>query len=264
MKLFCIYALLDPQKDDTIFYIGKGSWLLKKGFNNRYYAHMEFAHNGKKGPLYAKIRKIERCGLEVGFTILSQWEQEIDALAEEKRMIAEIGLENLTNLMDGGVGSSHSEKTKRRLSEINKGKKLSEETKRKMSLAKTGTKLSEETRKKISEKGKGRKLSPETIEKIRHALLGKKYTLRCKPSEETIQKLIKRMKGKPSPMQGKHHSEETKKKMSEFHKLLWQNKTLEERQLSDEVKERMALAQQRRRLTESRDKFLVVLQQIAA
>lgn len=54
--------------------------------------------------------------------------------------------------------------------------------------------LSEETKRKIGEANKGRIISPETRQKLRNARKGK------------------------SPMLGKHHSEETKEKMSKVHK----------------------------------------------
>lgn len=75
-------------------------------------------------------------------------------------------------------GNKHSEETKRKMSEANKGNKYSlgskrsEETKRKMSASKIGNKnsfgcrRSEETKKKISEAMKGNKPSEETRRKI--------------------------------------------------------------------------------------------------
>ena len=78
---------------------------------------------------------------------------------------------------------------------------------------------SEETKRKISESNKGRVVSSETREKIKLANLGKKRT------EETKRKIGLVTKGKKNPkhsewmkkngpMIGKHHSEETKRKMS--------------------------------------------------
>jgi hypothetical protein len=70
-------------------------------------------------------------------------------------------------------GKSHSEETKRKISEARKGKKRSDETKRKMSEAKKGTKRSDETKRKISEAKKGKKRSDETKRKISEAKKGK-------------------------------------------------------------------------------------------
>ena len=73
----------------------------------------------------------------------------------------------------------HSEKAKRKISEKAKGKKASEETKRKMSKSRKGIKFSEEHKLNISKSLKG--------------------------------KLV----GKNHPMHGRHHSKESKQKMSE-------------------------------------------------
>jgi hypothetical protein len=81
---------------------------------------------------------------------------------------------------------------RKRISELEKGKKVSEETKRKMSQSKKGKKLSEETKRKLSEAHKG-----------------KKHT------EEWKEKMSMIMKGTNNHFYGKHHSEETKRKISE-------------------------------------------------
>lgn len=109
------------------------------------------------------------------------------------------------NIANGGNGpEAISEETRKKLSEINKGKHLSEETKKKISENRKGFEghHSEETKRKISEanKGhtawnKGKKMGPH--------------------SEEWKIKVSEANKGKPSWMKGKHMSEETKKKISE-------------------------------------------------
>lgn len=105
--------------------------------------------------------------------------------------------ETFYNLAPGGEGHTapHSAETRKKLSEIrkgktpnNKGKTLSESTKEKMRQAKIGHTVSEETRRKMSEAKRGKKLS-----------------------ETHIQKLSESRKGK-------HRNEETKRKMSEAHK----------------------------------------------
>lgn len=51
-----------------------------------------------------------------------------------------------------------------------------------------------------------------------------------KQSVETIEKRVSKLRGKPSPIKGKHtHSEESKKKISEFQKNKIQNLTEEEK-----------------------------------
>ena len=104
------------------------------------------------------------------------------------------------NLTVGGksglVGFKHIDKSKRRMSEAQKGKKLSEETKRRMSKAKKNRVVSKEVRRKISEGRKGSKLPEKVKRKISVALKG-------------------RFTGKDSPLYGKPISKERRRRMSE-------------------------------------------------
>ena len=102
-------------------------------------------------------------------------------------------------------GKHHSEETKKKISEANKGRKVSEETREKLSKAGKGRKVSEEHKKRISKANKDRKHNEEERKKQSEAQKGRKV------SEETREKLSKAGKGK-------HHSEETKKKISEANK----------------------------------------------
>ncbi|CAB4141321.1 grpIintron_endo, group I intron endonuclease [uncultured Caudovirales phage] len=128
---------------------------------------------------------------------------------------------NMTLGGKGLFGYKHSNQTKKKLSEANKGKPLSEETKRKLSEANKGRTLSEEHKRKVSETLKGRTLSEEHKRNLSKAARGKqkihseesKRKMRDakigKPlSEETKRKLSEAFKGKP-------RSEETKRKISE-------------------------------------------------
>lgn len=118
----------------------------------------------------------------------------------------------LTNRTFGGEGASgykHSEESKRKNSESHKGKKQSEETKEK-----------------ISEKMKGEK----------NPMFGKNpYANKTEEEMEIIRgKMSESHKGKQTgknnPFYGKHHSEESKQKMSESNKgkNSFENKTKEE------------------------------------
>jgi|WetSurSiteA1Bulk_404760.scaffolds.fasta_scaffold11826_2 group I intron endonuclease len=92
----------------------------------------------------------------------------------------------------------HSEETKRKISEINKGRKHSEETKKKMSESHKGKKLSEETIKKLSGKN--------------NPFYGKKHS--DKTRDIISKKLKGKFSGKNNPFYGKKHSDETKLKIS--------------------------------------------------
>ena len=90
-------------------------------------------------------------------------------------------------------GKTHSEETRKKISEGNKNKILTEETKKRMSDAHKGKIRSEEHRRNLSEAHKN-------------------------PSEETRRKRSEAQKGEKNHNYGKTASEESRKKMSEAHK----------------------------------------------
>ena len=112
-----------------------------------------------------------------------------DALKSKKRKPrSEETKKKISDALKGKKRKSFTEEHKRKLSEVRRGKQKSEEHKRKISEAKMGKSLSEEHKRKISESKKGKKLGPQ--------------------SEEHKRKLGESRKGKT-------RSEETKRKMSE-------------------------------------------------
>ena len=111
------------------------------------------------------------------------------------------------NIADGGGGcGSHSEETKKKISEGNKGKKVSEETKKKMSESHKGVQVwnkgiprTDETKRKISEANKGKKLSEEAKKKMSESRKGRTSWNKGKKleplSEEHKMKISEAMKG---------------------------------------------------------------------
>lgn len=173
---FYTYAYL--RQDRTPYYIGKGQ-------GNRVY----YKCKGVKPPK-DKSRII----------FLKQNLTEEEAFKHEKYMVfvfgrKDLGTGILHNRTDGGDGTSGimiSEETRRKMSEVQKGKlrsekdrrkiseklkgrTLSEEHRRKMSVAHTGKSFSEEHKRKMSEVQKGRTFSEEHRKKISEAKKGKRW-----------------------------------------------------------------------------------------
>ena len=193
---FYTYAYL--REDKTPYYIGKGT-------GDRIYST-----NRRNNPPKDKSRII----------FLKQNLTEEEAFRHEIYMIAVFGrkdlgtgiLRNKTYGGDGASGAIKSEKTRRKMSEANKGKNnpnygksLSEETRRKMSEAQKGKIRSEEHKRKNSEAHKGKTHSEETKKKLSEANIGKTLSEEHKRKMSEVQK-------------GKIRSEEHKRKMSDVRK----------------------------------------------
>lgn len=135
------------------------------------------------------------------------------------------------------LGKHHGEETRRKMREAwtperrwaqndrQRGKARSAETRAKISAALTGERnpnygkpRSEETRRKISEARMGQRLSEETRLKISEARMGQQA------SAETCAKISAALSGARHPMYGKHHSDDTRAKMSEARKAYWRKR----------------------------------------
>lgn len=118
---------------------------------------------------------------------------------------------NMTAGGEGTRGYTHTQEYKDKMSALNKGKVYSEETLRRMSEAKKGKKpkVTERTiagYKIVSEKAKGRKFSDEHRANLSKALKGREPWCKgkkMKPGQHVV---------------GIHHTEETKRKISEANK----------------------------------------------
>jgi hypothetical protein len=238
--MFYVYAYLNPVKPGRYhyksisflyepFYIGKG----QNNRSNQILAHNRHCQN--------KVKKILRANLNPLILFLKSDILEQEAFDFEKQMIKEVGRKDLkrgplTNLTDGGEGTSNpSEETRRKKSEKLKGKprpkevceKISQSNRGRLSPRK-GIKCSEETKRRISEAKKGEK----------NPMFGKHpVNFGISLSDEIKQKLSKALKGRISPNKGKVFSEEHRKKLSEARigKLL-----------SEETKRKMATSQKGR------------------
>lgn len=172
MNKFYVYAYLDPRKHGEFqykgftteyepFYIGKGS-------RDRCRIHLHKTNMKCQYNIFLnnKINKIRR---ETGEDpiIIKLWENlpEKDAFTREVDAIADVGRKGkgpLTNIYEGGEGSSKSEETKRKISDTKKamyrngykhpmlGKTHSPAAKRRMSEVRKGKKYTPEQKKALS------------------------------------------------------------------------------------------------------------------
>lgn len=159
-----IYKLIDPRTDE-IRYVGKTETTLKK----RYSVHLRDAKNGTEWYVSRWIRQLLSYDMLPVMEVIEEcfeetWaEREIYWIAYGRQM----GW-RLTNLTDGGDGTSGwvaSEKTKRNISEAKKGKKNTDEHNRRIGEAKIGNQYH-----------RGHKHTNETLLKIGEAQRGKKHT----------------------------------------------------------------------------------------
>jgi predicted GIY-YIG superfamily endonuclease len=113
---YYVYLLKDG---DKIFYVGKGT-------GKRMYQHAAQARAGKRrSPCLCKIRKMEREGRRVIYERVLLTEDAEEAFRKEVELIAQFGIDNLTNLTHGGEGArrittspEHREKIRQKLKQL--------------------------------------------------------------------------------------------------------------------------------------------------
>jgi group I intron endonuclease len=142
-----------------------------RSVEKRWRQHMKDSQRGNLA-IHAAIRKYSPEAFEVK-TLAQVEDSEMFEL--EKRAIAALGTKaplgyNLTDGGEGGLpGFTHSEETRRRLSEAKLGRSLTDEHKEKLRAAKLGTRRgphSEETKAKIGAASAGRLHSAESKRKM--------------------------------------------------------------------------------------------------
>lgn len=146
-----------------------------------------------------------------------------DGSAEEIRYIRVarmLGMD-LCNATDGGDGVTMTTEIRAKIGTGNRGRKASGETRLKMSLSRIGKNPSPETREKHRINNVGRKHSAGTVEKIKA-------------------RTVDWLRANPHPMSGKHHSPQTRAKISRS--LSGENHPLFGKRRSEETRVRMSLA----------------------
>lgn len=190
---------------DGKIYVGQTVQKLSRRFNQHKHGNGEGVDQAikKYGIENFKIEPIEKCPREMLNDREMFWIKELNCIAP-----------NGYNLTEGGQSDFRvSEATKEKLRIINIGKTLSAETKAKISESEQGEKNpfygkhhTPETKAKISAIHKGKVISPETRAKMSEA--------HKNPSPETRAKLSASRTGEKNPFYGKHHTAETKAKIS--------------------------------------------------
>ena len=156
---YFVYLLLRP--DSSPFYVGKGGDVRRIGFHER------AARQGKPGYKYNTIRSIWRSGGDVTRRIVFRSDSEDAIYAEETRLIAFYGRDNLCNLTDGGVGMLNPpDHVRQRLGASMRGKKQSPEHKEKIRQANIGKKRSQEARDRMRAARLGKTSTPQQRAKI--------------------------------------------------------------------------------------------------
>jgi len=150
---FYVYYLVDPRNNKP-YYVGKGEGdRLVKHFRPHEIKNPTNEHKTRT------IKKLDREGYrpKYCFTVVAEGLEETDALKLEELLIEKWGIDNLTNMTQGGDGESPSEETKQKMSEAMKGFSHSEESKQKISESKKGVSFSEQHRKNLSKARSGEK-----------------------------------------------------------------------------------------------------------
>lgn len=204
------YVYVYYDENDKPVYIGKGT-------GDRLMDRVRYVNRGKLGTHFRNwlAKYIDGYGCIPTIKKIVEGITSSEALAVERNLIHQYGrrdintgiLLNHTSGGDGGTGRIVSDSERRWRIEFSK------------------TLWTEERKKAWSESLKGHVTSDETKQKISDALIGRPL------SEETKRKIGESQIGRDSPMLGKTHSMESKLKISEQSKRIWQDPKYRSNQL---------------------------------
>lgn len=224
MSTYFLYRHIRPDTNQP-FYIGIGSKKESKSLKVEFKRAFEFDPD-KRSQFWYRI--FEKCNKQIDVEIIYETDSWDCAKEKEKEFIRlygrrDLGKGHLVNMTDGGdgtLGSIPSEKTRKQISDANKGKS----------------------------RGKGRKATPEARANMSKAQKGNHSALGVKRSEETKRKMSLSQKGKPKKNgkgKGWHHSDETKLKISVS------NKGKQHKPHSEETKLKISKSSTGRKQTEA-------------
>ena len=194
-----VYKLIDPRNDE-IFYIGKGQ---KYRMYNHHYDVKKGKSPNNNYQLFRKIRDIIKDGYEIKYKKVYTTNNEIDAYDYERKLIEEIGIDNLCNLFEGRGGTYSGKK------HWNYGNHWDDDVKDKIRKSKMGDKHTEEHKKMMKDlmTGEG------------NPMYGKNHT---KHSRKKMKDNHADFNGEKNPFYGKNHTLEVKQYFKELYAKTWE------------------------------------------